>query len=148
LLIPIAAVLFSALWLLCATAAFVTERTYSPRKVVVWALTPLIAIVAFPFVVSGLPLRVRLELSRGSLDSVARDVAAGRREPPEDGRLGLYNIYMAHRTQGSGFAFLIEDTGFIDPCGLAFSEHAEPIPDGAQVVWHVSGPWYGWCWDF
>lgn len=145
--IPFAAGLFALLWLAFAIAAFVSDRSLAPGKVVAWLLTPLVAIVAAPIVLSDLPLLARLELSRGSLDPVARDVAAGRRSPPADGTLGLYTIYRAERLH-NGFAFLVEGAGFIDPCGLAFSEQGEPAVEAAVSLWHIRGPWYGWCWDF
>jgi hypothetical protein len=135
-------------WLLVTLMVFTPPQDLRLRRLAPWLAVPALAICTFVVSTTELPLRVRLELSRGTLEEVARDVAAGRREPPEDGRLGLYTVYMAHRTQGNGFAFLIEDTGFIDPCGFAYSEGGEPVPEGADVVWHVTGPWYGWCWDF
>lgn len=147
IVIPFAAAVFMVLWILAGTASFLTDRRFDTRRVIAWLLTPLVAIVAYPIVVSDLPARARLELSRPSLDPVARDVAAGRRRPPADGRLGLYRIRDAQRLE-NGFAFLIEGAGFIDPCGLAYGERGEPAVDGASDLWHIAGPWYGWCWDF
>jgi hypothetical protein len=147
LLIPIAAFVFSIAWLAVAIGAFATDRQFPPRKVIPWLLTPVLAIAAYPFVVSDAPMRVRLELSRSALDPVARDVTAGRRAPPPDGRLAFYEIRDAQRT-GDGFAFLVEGAGFIDPCGLVYSPRGEPSPATATSVWHIAGPWYGWCDDF
>ncbi len=140
------------LWIVVVVGWFATglalavprPRAQPLRRVVAWALVPALALATLFLCVSSLPLRARLELSRGALDEAARDVARGGR-PPKDGRLGLFEIHDAQRIE-NGFAFLVEDAGFIDTCGLAYSRGGEPRMGSG--VWHVSGPWYGWCEDF
>lgn len=135
------------LWIGFAVIAFATQRVFPPGRVLLWLATPMVVIVTFVLALSDAPLRLRLEASRGALDEVAHDVGAGRREPPPDGRIGLFRVYEASRIS-NGLAFLVEDAGFIDPCGLAYSEEGDPRLGGASDVWHITGPWYGWCLEF
>ncbi len=145
--VPFSVLAFVLIWAVVTALALASDRPVPGLRLVAWMLTPVVAIAGFAAVAADVPLRIRLEMSRGSFEQVARDVVAGRRQPPPDGRLGFYEISMATRLE-NGFSFLVEGSGFIDPCGFAYSERGEPAVEAAVDLWHITGPWYGWCWDF
>jgi hypothetical protein len=56
-----------------------------------WLAIPALALLTFGFVRTDLPMRIRFELSRGAMDQLADDVAAGR-VTDHAGLVGLYGV--------------------------------------------------------
>ncbi|MFI6477473.1 hypothetical protein ACIBH1_06055 [Nonomuraea sp. NPDC050663] len=107
----------------------------------VWAASPVIVAFAAAAVYFGVPERLRFELSRPALETLAMSVVSeGDKEP---GWTGLFPLRRAEAVPG-GARFLVEGTGFLDPCGYAWSPNGRPPVIGEDHYEHLSGPWYRW----
>jgi hypothetical protein len=102
-----------------------------------------IVVAAAVAVATDAAMRARFELSRSAMDSAARDVLAGRRDPRTIDRIGLWELDRAERVQGN-FRFLVAESGFLDPVGFAYSTHGRPPYVSEDSYWHLSGPWWVW----
>ncbi|MFI6297813.1 hypothetical protein ACIBEJ_39905 [Nonomuraea sp. NPDC050790] len=104
-----------------------------------WAVPPLVVGLV------GAPVRVRFELSRGSLDHFAASMSEGT--PLGKRRwVGLYPVAYVDGSRRS-FGFMIEDTGMFGDYGFAWSPKGEPDIDGPGHYRHYDGPWYLWIDD-
>jgi len=112
-----------------------------------YSVQPALALLALALVTSDAPLRARFELSRGAMDAAARAVLAGKRDPDDVHRVGLYSVERAERVGGS-FRFLVRGTGFFDSGGFAYSPHGRPPRVGEDEYTHYRGPWYIWSESF
>ncbi|MER6509173.1 hypothetical protein ABT158_20275 [Nonomuraea sp. NPDC001636] len=110
-----------------------------------WVVPPLVAALAEALVYVGAPVRVRFELSRGSLEHLAQTVSAGT--PPEEQRwIGLYPVKYLEGSRGA-FGFMIKDAGFFGSYGFAWSSNGEPDIDAPGSYRHFDGRWYVWSDD-
>ncbi|QYC38389.1 hypothetical protein Nocox_03805 [Nonomuraea coxensis DSM 45129] len=110
-----------------------------------WAVPPLVVVLVGSLVHVGAPVRMRFELSRGSLDHFARTVSEGT--PP--GKRQWIGLYPVKYLEGSrrAFGFMIEDAGFFGSHGFAWSADGEPDIDAPGFYRHFDGPWYIWIDD-
>ena len=104
---------------------------------------PLLGVLAFAVVETDTAFHVRYAASKGAMNTVAREVAAGSRSPEQIHRIGLWNVEKVERVRG-GMRFLVEGTGFLDPVGFAYSPHGRPPSIGEDFYEHFEGPWWFW----
>lgn len=96
-------------------------------------------------IVFALPLHVRFELSRPSLEALAVDM--GRPDAPEmieQRSIGLFEAEAIEPFDG-GYRFVVRGTGFLDPGGFAYSPSGPPPNIGGEDLYYeFSGPWWIW----
>jgi hypothetical protein len=107
-----------------------------------WAFPPAVVVLTIFLVLANAPLRLRFELSQGSLERYARESIA---EPnvTHPARLGLYRIRKVQRFDGG--VRLLTSECMSDLCGFAYSPEGEPPKGrGENHFVHLEGPWYLW----
>ena len=112
-----------------------------------WALAPGIGLLALGAVVSDGPMYLRFLMSRPALERAASELMAGARDPRRDSvgreRIGLFLVERQEAFPG-GARFLVADSGFLDPCGFAYSVLGEPLRRGEDQYLPLLGKWYRW----
>ncbi len=111
-----------------------------------WLAIPIALGMAFAVTRTDTLVQARFDLSRGALDSMARDIEAGG--SMDRGWVGLYSVGATERT-ANGFWFVIDDSG-LGRWGLAYSPGGEPkeSEDNYSGLWtgawfeHLDGPWW------
>jgi F0F1-type ATP synthase assembly protein I len=119
------------------------RSAFTPRQAVRLLAAPLLGVMAFAVVETDAAFQVRYAASKGAMNAVAREVAAGSRSPQGIDRIGLWNVEKVERVRG-GMRFLVEDTGFLDPVGFAYSPRGKPPVIGEDFYEHFDGPWWIW----
>lgn len=134
-------------WLVQIAFTVWRTRPLTARAARSWFLAPVLALIALTLVWTDAPFQARYRLSRDAMDSTARRVI---REPASGDRIhriGLWNVYGVERVPG-GMRFLVNDSGFVDSGGFAYSPNGPPRgPDIADYE-HLDGPWWLWWFDF
>jgi hypothetical protein len=118
-----------------------------------WLAVPLALGLVFGATRTNLLIEARFDLSRGALDEMARDIAAGG--ALQRGWVGFYDVRTVERTE-NGFWFVVDDS-FLGRWGLAYSGDGEPreSEENYSGLWtgasfdHVDGPWWTFqqSWD-
>ena len=140
----------AAVWLARFIDAVGASRgQMSVRRWTRWLAIPLLMGLVFAGVLTDAFPQARFLLSRGALDSMARDIEGGG--SLERGWVGLYEVGRTDRT-GSGFMSVVDDQGMWR-WGLVYSPGGDPqleqdsLWTGATLV-HLDGPWWtfeqGW----
>lgn len=111
-------------------------------------VVPVAGIVVAVLLLLAAPLQIRVALSRGSMDALARQVLAGRPGSLDDRKVGLYHATGIERIRG-GMSFRVQETSALTPGGgFAFHPGGPPAPPPAGYVavsyGHLVGPWYAW----
>lgn len=127
-------------------AAYVWQRGRKAgrRSVGVLVLAAVVLAGTVAAVHADLPLLVRFELSRSSLEAIVAQPSVS------DGQVGLFVIRDYTRTD-YGARFTISEGGLIEEWGLAYSPAGppgppivDPVPVGTREYRHLDGPWYVW----
>ena len=146
----------AVVWLLRFLAAANAARWRFPVSVWArWAFIPValgaVSIVAF----TEVPFEARLALSRGAMDQMAAEVAAGG--SANRGWVGLYDTGTVLRTE-NGVRFVVDDSS-LGRWGFAYSTSGEPIfiddEEEDAGLWtgawfeSIGGGWWKWtqAWD-
>jgi hypothetical protein len=108
-----------------------------------WLVTPAAGALTLGLVVSLAPLKVRYYLSRDAMNSAAQTVIANPAKASTIREIGLWDVERVERISG-GMRFLVQDTGFLDPVGFAYSPNRQPEVIGEDTYVHFDGPWYIW----
>ncbi|MFI6908263.1 hypothetical protein ACIBKY_43870 [Nonomuraea sp. NPDC050394] len=147
MLVGVGWLLFGVGWLIVLGVLLVRRGRLAAlrRNWPFWAVPPLVVVLVGSLIYVGAPVRIRFELSRSSLDHLAKTVAEGT--PP--GKRRWVGLYPVEYLEGSrkAFGFMIEDTGFFGSYGLAWSPDGEPDIDAPGHYSHFDGPWYIWIDD-
>ncbi len=107
-------------------------------------IVSLVAGLVVVFVSAGtMPLELRFRLSEAAMVEAARDLLAGRRDPAEIERIGLWKVDDVETIPG-GIRFLVEGAGLFDQTGFLYVTNGLPPPD---AKYYESG-WYTWSTDF
>ncbi|MFI6504678.1 hypothetical protein [Nonomuraea typhae] len=139
--------LFALSWLIVLGVVLVRRGRLAAlrRNWTFCAVPPLVVVLVGSLVYVGAPVRMRFELSRGSLDHFAKTVSEGT--PPGKRRwIGLYPVKYLEGSSRA-FGFMIEDTGMFGSYGFAWSPDGEPDIDAPGYYSHFDGPWYFWIDD-
>ena len=79
-------------------------------------VVPVAGIVVAVLLLLAAPLQIRVALSRGSMDALARQVLAGRPGSLDDRKVGLYHATGIERIRG-GMSFRVQETSALTPGG-------------------------------
>ncbi|MFC4117472.1 hypothetical protein [Nonomuraea zeae] len=144
MLVAIGWLLFGGGWLIVLGASLVRRgrRGALRRNWRFWAVPPLVVALVGSLVYVGAPVRMRFELSRGSLDLFAKKVSEGTSQGKRN-RIGLYPVKYLEGSRRA-FGFMIEDAGLFGSYGFAWSPNGEPDIDSPGSYRHLDGPWYIW----
>ncbi|MUL40724.1 hypothetical protein FZ103_05930 [Streptomonospora sp. PA3] len=104
-----------------------------------WLTVPVLVFAASSFLATDLAVRAGIMWAEPSVTAYAEDPGA---QAPE--RFGPYRVLRAEHLDGGGARFLVEDAGFLDTAGFAYSPGGRPPHPGEDTYRHVSGPWYTW----
>jgi hypothetical protein len=142
--VPAGWVLAEIAWLI--RAALLTAKMGFAIALTDTALLGMALVVMLTVVLVGLdvPLRLRFEASRASLDALAEQLTA--EDAPDripDMAVGLFDAEKIERVPG-GFRFLVNDTGFLDSGGFAYSPIGAPPNFGSDSYERFRGPWWIW----
>jgi hypothetical protein len=104
-----------------------------------------IVILTAAAVVVDAPLRFRFVASQAAMDDVSAELSAP--DAPAglpDRWIGLFDAEAIEGFDG-GFRFLVKDSGFLDPVGLAYSPGGPPPNIGGEDWYEpFHGPWWIW----
>jgi len=91
------------------------------------------------------PLHVRFQLSRPALEGLAVEMARPTAPAMTEARsIGLFDTESLEPFDG-GYRFLVKDSGFFDPGGLAYSPSGVPPNIGGEDRYYpLFGPWWIW----
>jgi hypothetical protein len=132
-------------WLVTfAISAFQSRLRMTRRSWLRWLGLPAMGFLCLALAMGSYPLRLRFELSRPALEDAVRRAAAGQDLPA--GNYGLFRVDGFMTLDDGGVFLEMDSTGFIDPCGLAYSSANRPAIKSATV--DLGGGWWFACEDF
>jgi hypothetical protein len=122
---------------LIVSLALADERP-TRRAIALWFVFPVVLVASFAVAASGAPGRLGLAAAKGDMLAFARDPDA-----TDPKRVGPYRVLVAERLPGAGAQFSLEDTGFLDVTGWAYSPGGAPRSVPHEITYtHVAGDWY------
>jgi hypothetical protein len=144
--------LLAGTWLLRFVAAVWTYRGRIPRgHWLRWLAVPALLGGVFVLTRYNVPYELRLAASRGAMDQVAAEVAAGG--STDRSWVGLYPVAGVERIPG-GIRFIIDDS-LLGSVGFAYSSAGQPENVDDDPLWccdrfeSIGGGWWRWTqeWD-
>jgi hypothetical protein len=121
-------------------------RHFSDRKKrLKWLIVPGVLVMVKSAALLQIPQRMTYRISLPAMNRLAQQAATlapGTKLP--DRWIGLYPAYQIE-TYAGGVRFLVEGSGFMAPCGWAYSASAPPPNIGGEDIYRIwSGNWFHW----
>jgi hypothetical protein len=129
------------LWLFMIAGAY-GSNCLGGRRGMVWSGALVTCVACSVLVLSGWPMRTRLEMSRSALDRTAVYAAGG--ENVARGWIGLYQIEQV-RVQADGSIDFILADGYLHACNLTYRHVVDYTLSNPDYYELVSGDWWVWC---
>jgi hypothetical protein len=141
-----------ALWLLAAFAwTWVVVRRTVPgratlRPVDPWLLFPCATGLCILLVLTGLPMRIRFELSRPELEQAVTQFEAG--QSVRSGWIGYIPVSEVFRWDSGSTVFRVEGVDNVWGGGCGYMHSETPPGPSSGAAGGLGDGWYGWCMPF